>query len=299
MDFHTLQLLASVRETKSFAETARRLDLDPSAVSRAVANAERSVGIRLFARSTRSLEETEAGCAFLDRVLPLAEEFEVARKQARSLQDTPSGHLRLTASIAFAQLRLLPHLKEFQEIYPDIVLELIATDEMLDLVRDRIDLAFRLAPAPKGDLVSTRIRQTRYHVVASPEWLQNHAEISTPMDLQNIPVLRFALPGYRTVWRFQNADGNKASVDVFGRLILSAVMGLKQAARNGLGPALLADWTISDDLEEGRLVDVFPDWQVTATEFDTSVWALYPSRRYLPAKTRAALDFFRSRLATA
>ncbi len=296
MDLDALRIAALVAQQGSFAAAARVLDLDPSSVSRSVANTEAALGLRLFQRSTRALSLTEEGETYLARVAPLLDEFDHAREEARRLRAAPSGTLRMTASVAFAHECILPFLGAFQADFPDIMVELIPTDANLDIAASSIDLAVRLAPAPKGDLISTRLMTTRYVVCASPDYIANHDPIQHPEDLRNHDCLRFALPAFRTRWRFRAGSAAPFDVPVSGRVVIGNALSLRQAAIDGLGPALLADWLVGPALAEGRLVDLFPDHAATATEFDTAAWLLYPSRSYLPRKVRVMIDFLRQSL---
>jgi len=117
--------------------------------------------------------------------------------------------------------------------------------------------------------------------------------VATPRDLAARSCLLFPFPGYRTRWIFRDATGRRREVPVQGRIVISNALALHRCARDGLGPALLADWLVDDDLASGNLVDLFPEFRVTATDFETAVWLLYPSRAYLPLKTRAFIDFLR------
>lgn len=296
MDIDSLKTVALAARLGSFAAAARALDTDPSSVSRTVAAVEAALKLRLFQRTTRRLTITEEGDLYLSRIRPLLDEFDRARDEAQSMRAAPSGTLRLTASVAFAHECIVPHLKEFRQLFPALTLELIPTDDNLDLLANGIDLAIRLSAAPQGDLVSTRLLRTRYRVVASPDYAASAGPFMNPGDLAECECLRFALPDYRTSWRF--ARGNDAPVDVpvSGPLLIANALSLRQAALDGLGPALLADWLIGRHLAEGRLVDLFLDYECTATEFDTGAWALYPSRSYLPHKVRVLIDFLRARL---
>lgn len=297
MDTDALKTVALVARHGSFAAAARVLNLDPSSVSRLVAGTERALGLRLFQRTTRSLRLTEEGEAYLRRVEPLLEELDEARDDAARARQVPTGTLRLTASVAFAHECIVPHLGAFSSAYPDLSVELLPSDATLDIAALGLDLAIRLSAAPEGDLVSTRLMRTRYMVVASPDYVAAHGPLDRPETLSERACLRFALPDYRTRWRFRPGDGPVRDVPVSGRLVISNALSLRQAARDGLGPALLADWLVRGDLAGGRLVDLFPSYAVTATEFDTGAWALYPSRAYLPRKVRVAIDFLRARLA--
>ena len=296
MELDALRISALVARHGSFAAVARVLDVDPSSVSRTVSNMETALGLRLFQRSTRTLRPTEEGAAFIARIAPLLEEFDRAHDAARRIAHGPSGTLKMTTSVSFAQICVVPHLSDFLDRYPDISVELLPSDANVDLVAENIDLAIRLAPAPKGDLISTRLRTTRYAVCASPAYVAAHPPVRTPDDLQKHDCLRFALPGYRTLWRFRAPGQDPTEVPISGRLVISNALALHRAARDGLGPALLPDWIVGADLQSGALVDLLPGHDCTATEFDTAAWALYPSRSYLPQKVRVMIDFLRQKL---
>lgn len=297
MDIDNIRTLLLVARHGSFAAAARVLDVDPSSVSRTIAALEEDLGLRLFQRTTRKLSVTEEGALYISRIGPLIEEFDQARDEAARRQKAPAGTLRMTASVAFTQECIVPYLGEFSRSFPEITVELLPSDANMDLVANDIDLAFRLSAAPTGDLISSRVMQTRYRVVCAPDYIAKNPALKTPQDLSDCACLRFALPDFRSRWLFRKESGPVTEVAVGGRVLISNALALRQAARDGLGPVLLADWLVNRDLKSGRLVDLFPDWQVTATEFDTGAWALYPSRSFLPQKVRAAIDFFRPRFA--
>jgi len=295
MDTDALRTLQLVAHHQSFAGAARVLDVDPSSVSRLVASVEAQLGLRLFQRSTRQLTVTEAGALYLGRVGPLLDDLDLARDAAAQIGTQPGGRVRLTASVAFGQEVIVPHLAALRTTLPDITLEMVLSDQSLDLVAAQVDIAVRLAPAPKGDLISTRLMSTRYRVVAAPSYVAAHGAPSTPEALAQHDCLRMTLPEYRTEWRFRSAEQDTA-VPVSGSVLISNALALRAAARAGLGPALLANWMTDGDIARGDLVDLFPHHEVTATAFDTAAWLLYPSRTYLPAKVRAVIDFLRARI---
>ncbi len=296
MDMRDLELALLVQAQGSIAGAARVLDLDPSSVSRSLSALEAELGVRLFHRTTRKLSTTEEGAAYLQRVAPLVEEMRAAAQAASGARQAPSGTLRMTASVAFACQMLVTVLPAFSERYPEISVELISSDANLDLVEQGIDLAVRLAPAPKGDLVSSKLMDTRYHLVASPAYLARVGGVKTPEGLRDHNCLRYALPGFGDVWRFRS-DAEPFEVRVTGRHKFSNALALLEAAREGLGVALLADWLVAEDLAAGRLVELCPRYQGTVSDFETAAWVLYPNRRYLPRKTRVMIDFLRESLA--
>lgn len=293
MELADLKTLLLIRNLGGFAAAARVLGLNPASVSRKVAEIEASLGLRIFQRSTRRFSVTEAGETFLARLSPLLDEFDAALGSAEALSLAPAGTLRMTTSVSFGHEVVMPLLDGFHATYPGINVELLLTDSNVDLVQDRIDLALRLAPAPAGDLISSRILTARYRVVASPEYLRRFGRPQAPQNLADHNALRFALPGFRDRWLFRDMAGTITEVPVHGWLVISNALSLRRAVKDGMGVAMLADWLVRRDIDEGNLVDVFPTFDVTATGFDAGIWALYPSRVYLPQRVRLMIDLIR------
>lgn len=296
MEIAALKTVLLVETHGSLAGAARALDVDPSSVSRTVSTVEAELGVRLFQRTTRRLTVTDEGRVYLDRLAPLLDEMEAAREAAVGQRGAPAGTLRLTASIAFATEIIVPLLPAFQTRYPRIAVDLLTSDANLDLVENSIDLAIRLAPAPTGDLISTRLMTTAYRVVASPGFAARHAMGDDPTILTRLNCLRFALPNFPDRWLFRRGEAAPLAVPVSGSFVASNALTLRKAACAGMGAALLADWMIRDALASGALVDLFPAYACTATTFDTAAWALYPTRSYLPRKVRVMIDHLRDRL---
>ena len=165
-------------------------------------------------------------------------------------------------------------LPEFQAAYPQVGLELVLTDENLDLVADRIDLAIRLAPSVHADVIAVKLMDTRYHVCATSGYLARSPETAEPAGLAAHRCLLFALPEYRSRWQFRDHLGAVEAVPVQGDVVVSNALALYSAARLGLGPTLLPDWLIGGDLASGALIDLFPSHRVTATDFATAAWLL-------------------------
>jgi len=296
MDIQDLHLFVEAVRRGSFAAVARDRDRDPSSISRAIAGLEAELGVRLFQRTTRRLALTEAGAQYLARIEPILDGLAEARDQTLAINAAPAGTLRLTASNAFGQKCLTPLLPAFRTAFPDLELELLLTDANLDLVSERIDLAIRLGPRITGDLTARRLFRTRYRVCASPDYLACAPPLARPGDLAGHSCLLFTLPFFRSRWLFRDRSGAIEEVPVRGALRISNALALRDCALKGMGPALLADWLIGDDLAAGRLTEVFPDHEAAATEFETAAWLVFPSRTFLPRKTRATMDFLTARL---
>lgn len=296
MDLHQLRTFVAVVEQGSFAGAARQLALDPSAITRAVAALEASLDVRLLQRTTRRLSLTEAGSAFLERVQPLVAELDRAADDARSAAGTVRGTVRVTASVAFGQAVLVPLLPALHKAHPALEVDLLLADAVVDLVAERIDVALRLGPAVDSSLVGSRLMPVRHRVVASPAYLKSHGRPRQPQDLSRCACLRFPFPGYRTQWSLRDRSGAVQTVPVGGWLVMSSALALQRAALDGLGPALLASWLIDPDIAAGRLVDLFPEHEATATGFDGGAWVLHHSREHVPQRVRVFVDFVKSAL---
>jgi DNA-binding transcriptional LysR family regulator len=296
MDTETIRLVVEVSRLGSFAAAARTHNVDPSSVSRIISQAERELGIRIFQRTTRRLSLTESGERFVERMKDMLEDYDRTREELQGERAQLSGTVRLTTSVAYGHTRLIPLLGRFQETFPELRLELMLSDDKLDLVRERIDFAIRLGPFVEGELVCSRLCSTRYRVCASPGYLATAPALEKPADLADHQSLLFALGDFRSRWLFRSVEGSTIEVPVKGRLVISNALSLRSAAISGLGPVLLADWLIRDDIATGRLVELFPAYEVTATTFETAAWIVYSSRAYMPARVRRTIDFLRSHL---
>ena len=296
METLALKTFLETARAGSFTAAARLSGVDPSVTSRTVAALEAELGFRLFQRTTRRLALTEAGQAYFDRIAPLVEELELARDAGQALTQTPQGLLRVTASVAFGYTCITPWLREFRARYPALSIEMIFTDAVVDLVTDSVDVAVRLSPAADSGLIGSRLMRTHYRVCASPTYLRAAPPLSEPAQLAAHECIVFPLQGFRNRWHFRAADGATYDVSIRGTVVISNALALLKAACDHVGPALLPNWLIRDALATRSLIDVFPNIEVTATEFDTAAWILYPSRRYLPLKVRVFVDFLKEKL---
>lgn len=299
MNIDTLKLFFEVARRGSFAAVARDRAVDPSSVSREIAGLEAELGFRLFQRTTRRMRLTEAGITYARRVEALVDELDHARDQSLLMRTGLKGTLRLTASVAFGQQCVVPLIGDFRDLYPDLKLELLFTDTRIDLVDDRVDLAIRLGPVTDAEHIRVKLFDTHFRVCASPDYVEKSGPLIDPKCLSQRRCLRFGLPDFRSFWRFQQGSAAALEVPIDGDIMMFSAIALRDAAILGLGPAMLADWMIRCDLAEGRLIDLFPDYSVSPTSPETTVWLLYPSRTFLPSKVRVMIDFLKSRLGRA
>jgi DNA-binding transcriptional LysR family regulator len=292
MDLTTLQLFLEVVGRGSFAAVARSHDKAPSSVSRAVAALEEELGVRLFQRSTRRLQLTEAGREYFEAVEEIMASFAAAGERARSLTEQPRGTLRVTASVTFGQVGIVPLLADFMERHAELDLELLLTDTRLDLFVDRIDVAVRLGALDDNKLVTTKLCDIPYIVCASPEYLRRFGAPEKPTDLNGHDAMCLSLPEHN-LWRFRDAQGKVETINIHARLRSTNVRALMQCASSAMGIALLPQWIAQGKVTSGELVPLLPGWTVGTTEFVVPVWLLYPSRQHLPLKVRVFIDYLK------
>lgn len=299
MDIARLKLFVDVAKRQSFAAVARDHNQDPSTISRTIASLETELGIRLFQRTTRSMTLTEAGEIYLNRMETLIEYMDNALEEARSVNNRPTGTMRITASNAFGQLCLTPLLPTIREVFPDLRIELLLTDSLVDLVSSRVDLAVRLGSRIDGDVIATKLFDTRYIVCASPKYLETSGEMQQPYDLLKHRCLLYRARSASNNWVARDSTGRENVLPVDGDVVISSMLALLECARDGLGPALFPEWMVKSDLAAGTLVNVLPQHEIVGGHAQAAAWLVYPSKRYLPFKVRAIVDFLKKTFADA
>jgi DNA-binding transcriptional LysR family regulator len=294
MDLNSLKIFVDVVKAGSFTAVAKEKRMDPSSVSRTVAALEKELGVRLLQRTTRKLVPTEAGLFYYERVGNMVDEIIAAGSCAAEVSSRPKGTLRITASVAFGLRCIVPLLPEFLRQYSELQVDLLLTDAVVDCLAEKIDVAIRLGP-PLADssFVARKLISTSYHVCASPTYLQANGTPQEPSALAGHNCLRFPLAGFRTRWIFRDAEGKLSEAPVNGNLLISNALAIREAAVSGMGLALLPHWLIGDDLRHGMLRAVLQDYEVSATDFNTAAWLLYPSRTFVPGKVKSFVDFMR------
>ncbi len=297
MDLSVLQTFIEVMRQGSFAVVARERNIDPSSVSRSISGLEKELGVRLFQRTTRHLAPTEAGITYFNRIEPLMEEMQQAVELVTEVSGQPKGTLRITASVSFGIKCIVPLLAEFEAMYPDLSVDLLLTDSRLDLVTERVDLAIRLGKLKDSTLIAQKLMSTRYAVCASPDYFKQQKQLHHPEDITQHNCLLFPFPEFRSHWIFRNSQREIIKIPVKGRIVISNAIGIQQCAIARMGLALLPHWLINKDLESGTLIKVLPSYGVTATDFQTSAWLVYPSRSYIPLKVKVFMDFFKKNMA--
>lgn len=286
-----LAIFVAVAEAQGFSAAARRLGLSKAMISVAVSRLEERLGVRLFQRTTRRLSLTEAGAASLphaQRALLAARDAEEAASQSRSV---PRGVLRVNAPMSFGLLHVVPALGAFARAFPEVEVDLVLDDRVLDLVDGGFDLALRIGALPDSSLVAYPLTRSRNVVLAHPDYLRRAGTPAAPAELAQHAVLLYSLASTGARWELRRA-GRVESVRVRGPLKANSSLAIRQGLLQGLGIARLPEFIAGEDLHSGRLVRVLPAWNLP----DQPIHALTTAREFVPRKTRAFIEFFRDRL---
>ncbi|MBC8076731.1 MAG: LysR family transcriptional regulator [Chloroflexales bacterium] len=294
MDINTLAIFVETMRKRSFTAVANDHNVDPTTISRAIAALERELKLRLFHRTTRIMQPTEAGMVYFERVEPLVDELQKAQLAAADVNDRPHGVLRVACPASFAELNITPLVPAFAQQYPELRFEFVLTDALVDLVTEQLDVAIRIGPLHDSTLIAHKLCPMVARVCATAAYLRSHGHPQLPEDLAQHRCLLLALPGFsRSNWKFTDPTGQTTEVAVNALLRTSNAMALKQCALAGMGITLQARWMVGRELRAGTLIDVFPDYAVTAALDDAAAWLVYPSRKYVPQKVQVFVDFLR------
>jgi DNA-binding transcriptional LysR family regulator len=285
----SIRTFIEVIECGSFSAAARRKNATVSSVARQVKALEDDLGVRLLNRTTRSNSLTEAGTQFYERARAVVAELSAAKRDASSYQTTAKGLLRVCLRTSTSRV-IVPALPAFLESHPGLMLDVMLSDERLDLVAHNIDVAVWLGHLEDSAMVARRLMPSRRLVCASPAYLARRGIPKTPQDVARHNCLVYQGSIYQDFWRFTKGREH-IDVSVNGNLRTSSSPVLVSSALAGLGLAVLQEYTVQAPLAEGKLQRVLPEYEVSPTEVDTGIYAVYPHARGVSRKTRAFIDF--------
>ncbi|MGV8937802.1 MAG: LysR substrate-binding domain-containing protein [Allorhizobium sp.] len=285
-----LAVLAAVAEGRSFRKAAAELGIAPSAVSHAVAALEASIGVRLLARTTRSVAPTAEGRQLLEALSPALADIGQALEALAETRARAAGALRITMPRLAAAHLIAPRLGDFLALYPDIQLELVTNDMFEDIVEQGFDAGLRLGENLEADMIAVKVSGPwRGAVIAAPAYFRDRPRPDHPRDLAGHRCIRRRFSSGRIYrWEFEK-EGRALTIDVSGPLVLPDDRLILAAALDGAGLAYVFDARVGAELAAGRLIRVLDDWCGPFPGF--SIY--YPSRRQMRPALRAFVDFFR------
>ncbi|KRG69714.1 LysR family transcriptional regulator [Stenotrophomonas terrae] len=287
-----MEVFVRVIELGGFSAAARACGMTPSAVSKLVARLEQRLGARLVNRSTRQLQLTPEGCAFYERGVRILADLNEAERCANA-DATPRGRLRINANVPFGHHFLLPLAPEFLAGHPDVTLDIVLSDEVIDILEQRTDVAVRAGPLKSSNLMARKLGATRMVIVGAPGYLARHGMPTTPDELLAHNRLGANYVRAQAGWPLRH-DGQDSIMPISGNAQASDGEALHRLAVAGLGLARLAAFQVRDDIAAGRLLAVLEHCNPGDLE---EVHAVYVGQGgYLPLRVRAFLDFLAERV---
>lgn len=286
-----LTAFALLAELRSFRRAGQALGVSASALSHRLRRMEAELGVRLLNRSTRSVAPTEAGERLLARLGPALADIQAGLTEVAEFRERPAGRLRLNVPRSAARLAIGPRIGGFLRAYPDIRVEVVADNNLVDIIAGGFDAGIRFDESLPAEMVAVRVGQPlRMVAAASPDYVARCGAPQSPDDLAHHACLRMRFPsGAFYDWELEKADDIRR-VAVNGPLIADDIEVLKQAAIDGAGIAFLIEPSVKAELADGRLVSLLDDWCPPFPGY--SIY--YPSRRQVSPALRAFIDWMRS-----
>ncbi|HJV76085.1 MAG TPA: LysR family transcriptional regulator [Noviherbaspirillum sp.] len=288
-DLITLRSFVAVVESGSFVRAAEQLDASTAAISRRIAALEHALGSQLINRTTRRIDITEAGRRFYEDVVNVMQLLGEAEERVRIGREAATGLMRVATSVSFGIEQIAPMLPEFMQRHPELKVQLLLEDRYTDLHAEAIDLAIRIGSAlPDSSLVATRIGSIALVFCAAPGYLDKNGEPNTPEQLKQHHCLHYSLLSMRDEWGFLFEDAAEAA-EIKSSFSANNAEAMKACAIGGMGIVLLPRFVVEDALGDGRLRQIM----TAHSPPPSGLFAVRPSRRYVPARVRLFIDFLR------
>lgn len=282
---HALRVFVRTLELGSMSAAAREFGTTQPTVSKSVAHLERQLRVRLVERSTRALAPTVQGQRFYADAKRVIEQFDAAVGGVQGMTGQAAGLLRINAPVALGQFRINAMVQRFMADHPAIDVELILNDRFVDLVEESVDVAFRLGGTLPPEAVGRHLASVPRFLVAAPAYLARRGVPAVPDDLSAHDFVRFAWTPGTTVELFRG--GEEARLPTASRFRVNNALAIREALVLGSGIGVCPAWLVRDLLDSGELVRVLEGWSARAQE----LYLLYPSRQFLPLRTRLFIDF--------
>ncbi len=288
-----MQVFARVVETGSFSAAAASLGLTPSAVSKLIGRLETRLGALLLRRSTRHLAVTNEGKQFYESCVRILDDIEEAELGVSQDTAAPHGVLRVSVSLPLGTHYIAPLMAEFAARYPGVTLDLSLSDALVDLQRERVDIAIRMGQLPlDANFRARKLATSRRAVVASPSYIENAGMPRTPGDLAFHRCFNFNFKRSMDEWPFR-IDGRVVYLPVRGGILTNNGETMRQLTIDGLGISRLGLFHVIEDLKAGRLIELLAAFNGEDTE---DIHVIFSSQKYMPARARVFIDFLVEKL---
>jgi DNA-binding transcriptional LysR family regulator len=283
-DLNEMAIFVRVVESGSFTGAAKALSLPKSTVSRKITQLEERLGVRLIQRTTRSLSLTDTGSAYHAHCSRILADIEEANIAVTQMQSTPTGILRITAPVLFGSTVLSGLVAEYMELHPQVNIDLVLSDQLLDLVQEGIDVAFRVGQLEDSSLIGRYLGDVKAMVCASPDYIAKFGKPNHPDEIAKHQII--AATGWNQ-WSLKGPEGQEVNVNIKPRLKVNDLSSLYTLALSGAGIAALPVLIAASAIKSKNLIPILCDWPFEAHP----IHALYASNRHLSAKVRSFVDF--------
>ncbi len=289
---NAMRAFAKVADSGSFSSAARLLGRSKAVVSKQIAMLEGALNVQLLVRTTRQVRLTEVGRSYFDRCVQVLAELDELESNVQQSQSSPRGLLRVAGPQTFAELHLSAAIREFLLRYPELKVELVLTDRIVDLVDHAFDVAIRVGQLEDSSLLARRLASSSIVTCASPAYLARRGVPRTPEQLTAHDLVIDANLRQPGTWRFRRGT-RTVNVRVGGRLQVNSAVMVRHFLVSGAGIGLCPEFVVRDDLEAGRLVPLLAEF----SGYDLGVYAVYPHTRHVPSRVRVFVDFLADYLA--
>jgi len=286
-----MQALTRVIDTGSFSMAARQLGIGQPAISKAIAQLEARLGVKLLVRSTRGLAPTDAGQRFHALAMRALEAADEAEAAARVAGTSLTGRLRISTAVSFGRLHVVPRLPAFMAAHPELEIDIVMDDRPIDIIEEGVDVALRLGPQHDSGLTGRAIASRQRWVVGTPAYFARNGIPDHPRALAAHQAINLSEVGIGAAWTFTRLH-EEQTVTLHGRLRVTANEGVREAVLAGLGLTVGAEWSFGLELADGSVRAVLTDWTLPAAP----LWAIVPAGRQLSARSRAFIAFIERQL---
>ncbi|ARR51015.1 LysR family transcriptional regulator [Photobacterium damselae subsp. damselae] len=293
-NLHQMVILATISHEQNFTRAADRLGISKSQVSKQIRLLEERLGCQLVQRSTRTVVLTEIGLQYAEYGQQLLDTVNEAEAMVAGYRNEVKGVLRIGIAQSFGNHQITPALAEFQQLHPELELEISLFDHRPNLLEEGFDCWIAIHEHPPEGMVARRLANCHFMVVASPEYIVQHGKPETPGDLRRHNCITYQSRERKYVnWEFTR-DGIHQSIRARGTYRIDNAPAVLDATVSGLGIAYLSTYLLTDEIEKGKLIQLLPEWKA---DLELPIYAVYPRRKYLAPKVRSFIDFMSERMA--
>ncbi len=289
--FRAMRMFVMTVQCGSLSSAGRQVGMSPASISRYINALEDVTGSRLLNRSSRKLTLTEAGAIYFRHAEQIINQMDEANSAVSQLQRAPKGTLRVHSRILIANQLIVPAMPRFLAQYPEVKVDLMMSNHVIDLVEQNVDIDIRIGQLQDSALIAKKLISSERVLCAAPAYLAASPPIHEPQDLARHNCLTYRLHMGRTIWRFAAGDASIVEVPIDGSFQTDNGPALRTLALSGTGIVLMPDWSVREDIAGGALVPILPGYRVSYGAFENGIYAVYQQTRRMSAKVRAFVDF--------